>query len=148
LDALSEPQKVPAVAREHLGENPVVRDVILNGSGFTMVVRDPKKPENLDTYTYRAGKWDSRPVQVSLSDINRLDDDTFTLGKVNWSVIPNLMQQAYDGLDLENEEISSVSIDRLSGQNKVRIYISVNGDRGSGRLIAEGDGTNVDIARN
>ena len=147
FNALAEPEKVPVLLTDHLGYAPFVRSVNLYDTGFSAVVRDRAKPDNLDTYSFRYGEWDSDPVSVSVSDIERFEKVTFPLTAVTWSVIPSLQQQALDGLDLEGEEISSVGIDKLEG-DPPRIYIGVNGLRGNGRLIANADGTNVDIQRN
>jgi hypothetical protein len=57
------------------------------------------------------------------------------------------MQQALDGLDLEDEEITSVGYDKLAG-DPPRVYIGVQGLRGSGSLFANADGTNVVVRRN
>jgi hypothetical protein len=147
LNALVEPEKVPVLLTEHLGYSPFVRSVNLYDSGFSAVVRDRAKPENLDTYYFRNGEWTSDPVSVSLSDIERFEKVTFPLSAVRWDLIPSLQQQALDGLDLEGEEITSVGLDKLEG-DPPRIYIGVQGLRGNGRLIANADGTNVDIQRN
>lgn len=40
-----------------------------------------------------------------------------------------------------------MSFDRLPGE-RPRVYVGVTGRRGSGRLIANADGTDVDIQRN
>ena len=105
------------------------------------------KPENLDDWTYRDGEWSSRPVSVSLSEIEALDDTTFQPSQVAWAAIPGLVQQALDGLDLEDEHIDAVSFDRIAGEPP-RVYIGVTGLRGNGRLMANADGTEVEIARN
>lgn len=147
LNALENPEQVPLVARQYLGENPRVKRIHLYEWGFSMEVRDPKRPENLDDYRYMRGEWTSEPVSVSVSDIETLDQTTFTLGAVNWKAVPRLMQQALDGVDLEDESISAVSYDRLAG-NPPRVYMGVTGARGTGRLIANADGTHVEVARN
>jgi hypothetical protein len=147
FNALAEPQKVPVLLTQHLGYSPFVRSVNMYDTGFTAVVRDRDKPDNLDTYSFRYGNWSSEPVSVSVRDIESFEKVTFPLSAVSWDVIPSLIQQAYDGLDLEGEEITAVSLDKLEG-DPPRVYIGVNGLRGSGRLIANADGTGVEVARN
>lgn|GEM_PF-5034204 len=146
FDALAEPEEVPAIARKKLGEAPWVKSINLFHSGFVMVVRDPRNPDNLDRYTYDGGRWTSTPVSVSLDDIAKFDQTTFQFSQVNWKAVPGLIVKALSGLNLEGETISSVSYDRLQGQQP-RVYIGVSGLRGSGRLIANADGTNVDVKR-
>lgn len=148
LDSVGSPTEVPGLIRARFGESPSMRRVSLSRSGFSLELRDPAKPENLDTWSYgAAGTWTSRPVSVSQSDIDQLGEVTFPLGSVAWDKISTLVQQALDGLDLEGEAVDNVSIDRLAG-DPPRIYIGVSGLRGSGRLIARGDGADVEVKRN
>ena len=147
IDSVSSPTDVPGLIRSKFGESPSMRRVSLSRTGFSLELRDPAKPENLDTWSYSTGTWTSRPVSVSQSDIDELDAVTFSLGSISWEKIPGLVQQALDGLDLEGEAVENVGIDRLSG-DPPRIYIGVTGLRGSGRLIARGDGTGVEVKRN
>ena len=147
FDALATPEQVPRLAYEKFGEVLKVRHISLTRNGFTLEVRDAAKPDNLDTWRYDDGTWTSRPVSVTVRDIESLGATTFGLGAVNWAAVPSLMQRALDGLDLEGEEITAVSYDRLEGRAP-RVYIGVSGLRGSGRLIADADGTDVEIARN
>ncbi|MEI2715506.1 MAG: hypothetical protein V9E98_00655 [Candidatus Nanopelagicales bacterium] len=147
FNPLTDPTEVPLLLRQELGENVTVRRISLTNNGFSAEVRDPQKPENLDTYRYYGNTWDSDPVSMSMSDIENLDRTTFGLGAVDWTVIPDLQQQALAGLDLEDEEISVVSIDRIAGQQP-RVYISVSGARGYGSLISDARGRNVEVRRN
>lgn len=147
INALADPERVPTLIREHLGENPEIRRLSLNGNGFSVEVRDPAKPENMDDYAFYNGEWTTRPVSVTLSEIETFESVTFYLGDIRWAAVPGLIEQALDGLDLEGEEVGGVSFDRLAGE-RPRVYISVNGLRGSGRLLGNADGTGVDIKRN
>ena len=147
-DLLVDPAQVPLLVRARLGEAPSLRRIIVFRDGVSLEVRDPVKRDNLDTYRYTRGEWAApTPVSVTLREIEELDDVTFGLGAVRWTAIPGLIQRAYDGLDLEGEEITSVSVDRIKGRPP-RLYIGVSGLRGSGRLIANADGTDVEIRRN
>ncbi len=146
FDALAAPERVPRLAYEKFGEVLRVRRITLTRDGFTLEVRDPAKPDNLDTWRYDDGVWTSRPVSVTVREIEALGATTFGLGAVNWKAVPGLMQRALDGLDLEEEEISAVSYDRLEGRPP-RVYIGVSGLRGSGSLIADADGTDVEVRR-
>jgi hypothetical protein len=147
FDALATPEQVPRLAYEKFGEVLKVRRITLTRAGFTLEVRDATKPDNLDTWRYNEGAWTSRPVSVTVREIEALGATTFGLGAVNWKAVPGLMQQALDGLDLEGEEITAVSYDRLEGRAP-RVYIGVSGLRGSGSLLADADGTDVEVRRN
>ena len=82
-----------------------------------------------------------------MSEIEALDDTTFQPSQIAWEAIPILVDQALAGLDLEEEEVSAVSYDRIAGE-RPRVYIGVSGLRGNGRLIANADGTEVEVTRN
>ncbi|MFN8051753.1 MAG: hypothetical protein U0Q22_09970 [Acidimicrobiales bacterium] len=146
VNALDHPERVPDLVRAHLGENPDLRRITLDDSGFTVQVRDAVKRDNMDDYDFHRGVWTSRPVSVSLSEIADYEKVTFHLSDVNWEAVPGLIRQALDGLDLEGESVGAVGFDKLAG-DPPRVYIGVNGLRGSGRLIANADGTNVDVQR-
>ncbi len=147
VNALADPEKVPGLIREHLGESPEIRRLSLNSNGFSVQVRDPAKRDNMDDYDFYNGEWSTRPVSVSLSEIEAYESVTFFLGDIAWEKVPGLIDQALAGLDLEGEEVGNVGFDRLAGE-RPRVYISVNGLRGTGRLVAKADGTEVDIRRN
>ncbi len=148
FDGLADPVAVPVLLRRELGEDIVVRRVTLYDYGFRAEVRDPQHPQNLDEYSYAYGRWDTEPVSVSQYDIDRLDRTTFRLGAVDWSVIPGLQERALADLDLEDETISIVSVDRIEGQPQPRIYIAVSGARGYGSLLADARGGHVTVTRN
>ena len=147
FNPLSDPTEVPVLIREHLGgESPTIKRISLSEGSLYVTVRDPNKPENLDDYRFDGGTWNTSPVSVSQRDIDELDQTTFRLNQIAWDKIPHLQEQALAGLDLEGEEVTSVSIDRLLDQQP-RIYVSVQGLRGSGYLLATGDGGEVRIQR-
>mgnify|MGYP003610668875 FL=1 len=52
FNPLTDPTEVPLLLRQELGENVTVRRISLTNNGFSAEVRDPQKPENLDTYRY------------------------------------------------------------------------------------------------
>lgn len=147
FNPLADPTQVPVLLRRELGEDVTVRRVSLTDNGFSAEVRDPNKPENLDTYRYYGNTWDTDPISMSVSDIEALDRTTFGLGAVDWGVIPGLQRRALADLDLEEEEISVVSIDRIAGEPP-RIYIGISGARGNGSLISDARGRDVEVRRN
>jgi len=144
---LERPEQIPELLYDEFGEMPRLRRLIVSEDALSLELRDPAIPENLDTWRYADGEWTSTPVSVSQRDIDELDLVTFGPDAISWSAIPDLIDQAYAGVDLEEEEITSVSFDRISG-DPPRIYIGVNGLRGSGRLLAGADGSNVEVVRN
>jgi len=144
---LERPEQVPELLREKFGEVPRMRRLNLTDDGITLELRDPAKPENLDTWRYSDGEWTSTPVSVSLSEIEQFDETTFGPESIAWDSIPELIQHAYDGVELEDEEITTVSYDKLAGAPP-RVYIGISGLRGNGRLLGSADGTQYEVTRN
>ena len=146
VDYLADASEVPELLRERFGEVPMLRRLILMEDSIRAQIRDPQRPENMDDWVFRDGEWTSTPVSVSVSEIASFDDTTFVPGAIAWDRIPALIEATYDGVDLEEEEISSVSYDRIAG-DPPRVYIGVTGLRGSGRLLGLADGTEFDVER-
>jgi hypothetical protein len=146
FNALAHPEQVPGLIRAKVGDNPTLRRLSLSDNGFSMEVRDPGKPENLDTYSYFSGRWTNSPVFMSVRDIEELDKDTFKLSKIDFDLVPQLLGMAAEGLDLEGEQVTGISFDRIPG-DPVRVYVSVRGLRGAGHLLANADGTNARVTR-
>lgn len=144
---LDHPEQVPELIRARFGEVPRFTRLTLTDADVSLELRDPDIPDNLDLWRYSGGTWTSSPVSVSQSEIDELDVTTFGPESIVWEAIPGLIQQAYDGVDLEEEEINSVSFDRIAG-DPPRVYIGISGLRGSGSLLAAADGTGVEVRRN
>ena len=146
VDFLADATDVPDLLREQFGEVPQMRRLNLSEDSVRVQIRDPQRPENLDDWVYRAGEWTSTPVSVSVHEIEEFDETTFVPGAIAWDRIPALIEATYDGVDLEEETISSVSYDRIAG-DPPRVYIGVSGLRGNGRLLGLADGTEFDVER-
>jgi hypothetical protein len=144
---LRDPAAVESVLRERFDGSPTMRRLTIWSDMLAVEVRDPAKPENLDTYTFRAGQWTQSPVRVTMSEIEELDARVFTLADLDLTVVPGLIGMALEGLDLEGETVTAVSYDRVSDEGP-RVYVGVDGLRGSGSLIANADGSQPTIRRN
>lgn len=144
---LEHPEQVPDLLHAKFGEVPRFTRLTLTDSDVSLELRDPEIPENLDRWRYSGGEWSSTPVSVTQSQIDALDVTTFGPESITWAAVPGLIQQAYDGVDLEEEQIDSVSFDRLAG-DPPRVYIGISGLRGSGSLLAGADGSDVQVRRN
>ena len=146
VDYLQDASSVPTLLRDQFGEVPQLRRLTLTEDAVRAQTRDPERPENMDDWVYREGAWTSTPVSVSVHEIEQFDDVTFVPGAIAWDRIPALIEATYDGVDLEEESITSVSYDRIAG-DPPRVYIGVTGLRGSGRLLGLADGTEYDVER-
>jgi hypothetical protein len=144
---LADPDAVETLLTARFGGSPTMRRLIVWSDAVSAEVRDPAKPENLDTHSFRGGQWSTAPVRVSMSEIEELDARVFTLADLDLTKVPGLIAMALEGLDLEGEAVSAVSFDRLAGE-PARVYIGVDGLRGSGSLIADADGSDPHIRRN
>lgn len=145
-DLLADVELVPGMVRARLGTSPTMRRLSILPTTLAVEVRDPDIPENLDLHSYYAGQWHTQPVRVTLAEIERLDDTTFSLADIDFTVAEGLMSMALEGLALEGEQVTSISYDRLEGEAP-RVHIAVNGLRGSGSLTAGADGSNPRIRR-
>ncbi len=144
---LADPVSVTTLIDEHFAQPPTLRRLTILEGSVAMEVRDPGKPENVDKHAYYAGSWHVTPVRLMMSDIEELDETTFTPDEIDLAVVPGLVAMALEALDLEGEEVQSISFDRLAG-DPPRVYIGVDGLRGSGRLIANADGSDPTVRRN
>jgi hypothetical protein len=103
--------------------------------------QDPDEPTHLDSY-YTDGEFDPpQPIMTSASG----PDETalFSVGEVNWSGIPDLMETALEEVDVEDGTATSASVFRISGE--ITIQISVTGTRNSGTLRADATGKVTEI---
>ncbi len=147
VDLLVTPERIPELLRAQFGPEPSLRRINVSRDSISLELRDPAKPDNIDRWSWRDGAWTSSPVSVLQREIDEFDQVVFSPSTIDWSLIPDLVQRALDGVDLEDESVDGVSYDRLAGE-RPRVYIGVDGSRGSGRLIGDADGTNVEVRRN
>ena len=144
---LADPSAVETLLADRFAGSPTMRRLTIWADAVAVEVRDPAKPENLDTYSYRDGEWTTSPVRVTLSDIEELDARVFTLADLDLSKVPGLIAMALEGLALEGETVTAVSYDRIAGE-RPRVYFGIDGLRGSGSLMANADGSDPRIRRN
>ena len=110
---LADPVSVTTLIDEHFAQPPTLRRLTILEGSVAMEVRDPAKPQNVDKHAYYAGSWHMTPVRLMMSDIEELDETTFTPDEIDLGVVPGLMAMALEALDLEGEEVQSISFDRL-----------------------------------
>lgn len=104
--------------------------------------QDPRKPENLDRYTYRDGVLeDSEPVHVDQSLLDDLPNRLFALSEVNWAAISTLSETALVQLQIEDADVNHLGVDRGFDGGAVQLSLSVSGPRRSGSVEATADGT-------
>lgn len=53
---------------------------------ITIALQDPAKPENIDEYHFRDGKW-GEPQAVQISGSGKMDDNVWALSKIKFSTV-------------------------------------------------------------
>ncbi|MBM9463335.1 hypothetical protein JL108_07730 [Aeromicrobium sp. YIM 150415] len=102
-----------------------------------------------DDYTIRYG----RGSHDGPSTIQPDDTASFTLDEVSWAAIPSLARRAAQETGVTGEDphvhadVSRALTPSDDGSSPVRISIYVSGDYGSGALIADADGTVIEVRR-
>ena len=101
-------------------------------------VQDPKKPENVDGYTYKDGSLES-PVPVKIIGNGKIEDNVFRLSEVNLAALPKLTEEIMGKLkDIEGGTMVGYSIDRgLPFDKEIGIMPLVNSSRKS--ITADAD---------
>jgi len=117
--------------KEKLGtDDPNVLDLLVYDQYAMIKVQDPKKPENIDGYTYRDGKL-SDPAPVKIMGSGKIEDNVFRLSEVNLAALPKLTEEIREKLkDVEGGSIVGYSIDRgLPFKKDVEINPLLNSTR-------------------
>lgn len=80
---------------------------------ITIALQDPAKPENIDEYHFRDGKW-GEPQAVQISGSGKMDDNVWALSKIKFSTVAtvynNWNEKAKSLEGGANKELTSVDI--------------------------------------
>ena len=128
--------------RETVGaENPNVLKVVVYDSYAMAQVQDPKKPENIDGYTYRDGKM-SAAAPVKIMGNGKIEDNIFALNGVNFAALPALTKEIKEKLkDVEGSKMIGYTINRqLPFSKNIEIYALTDAARKSVRASADANG--------
>ncbi|MEQ1762270.1 MAG: hypothetical protein ABL984_03890 [Pyrinomonadaceae bacterium] len=119
-------------------DDPKVLDLLVYDSYIMVKVQDPKKPENIDGYTYKAGSLGS-PAPVKIIGNGKIEDNIFPLSEVNLAALPKLTEEIMGKLkDIEGGTMVGYSIDRgLPFNKEIGIDPLVNSTRKS--ITADAD---------
>ena len=102
-----------------------------------------------DDYSVRYG----RGSHDDPSTIQPDDTASFELDEVTWEAIPSLARRAVEEVGVSGDDLhihadaSRALIPLEDGSSPIRISIHVSGDYGSGSLVAEADGTVIEVRR-
>jgi hypothetical protein len=113
-------------------DNPNVLKVTVYDLYAMVEVQDPKKPENIDGYTWRDGKL-SQPNPVRIIGNGKIGDNVFPLKDVNFAGLPDLTKEIGEKLkDVEGGSMIGYTISRgLPFSKDVRILGLTNSTRKS-----------------
>jgi hypothetical protein len=119
-------------------DDPKALDLLVYDSYIMVKVQDPKKPENIDGYTYKDGSLGS-PAPVKIMGNGKIEDNVFPLSEVNLAALPKLTEEIMGKLkDVEGGTMVGYSIDRgLPFDKDIGIMPLVNSTRKS--ITADAD---------
>lgn len=92
----------------------VFQNVSFYKDGRIMIaLQDPAKPENIDEYQFRAGKW-GEPQAVQISGSGNMDDNVWTLSRIKFSTVAtvynNWNEKAKSLEGGANKELTSIDL--------------------------------------
>jgi hypothetical protein len=119
-------------------DDPKLLDLLVYDSYIMVKVQDPKKPENIDGYTFKEGSLGS-PVPVKIMGNGKIEDNVFPISEVNLAALPKLTEEIMAKLkDVEGGTMVGYSIDRgLPFDKEIGIMPLVNSSRRS--ITADAD---------
>ncbi len=118
-------------------EDPKVLDLLVYESYIMVKVQDPKKPENVDGYTYKDGSLGS-PAPVKIMGNGKIEDNVFSLSEVNLAALPKLTEEIMAKLkDVEGGSFTGYSIDKGMFGKELTIDPLVSGTRKT--IMADAD---------
>lgn len=131
---------VSALAEAVGTDNPNVLKISLYDQYAMVEVQDPKKPENIDGYTWRDGKL-SAPNPVKIIGNGKIEDNVFPLKDVNIAGLPDLTKEVMEKLkDVEGGKMIGYVINRgLPFKKDVRIMPLTDATRKSVSSEADKD---------
>jgi hypothetical protein len=113
-------------------DNPNILKLNLYDSYAMAEVQDPKKPENIDGYTWRDGKL-AGPNPVKIIGNGKIADNVFPLKDVNLDGLPDLTKEVQEKLkDVEGGKMIGYTVNRgLPFSKEIQITPLTNATRKS-----------------
>ena len=150
FSSVEEINKIKAVFTEKVGGDIKPLYIYFLSDYAELQAQDPKKPENVDQYSYRNDVFE-RQIPVKLSGPGKLKDNLFNLNDVALEKIPELVKDALErSKDLENPKVSIVRIAldpsfiTQKSKNKPEIRINIEGTRKNASMTADAQGKVLD----
>lgn len=93
-------------------------------------LQDPEKPQNIDEYTYKDGKW-SEPVAMQISGGGDMKDNVFPLNTIKFETVAKIIEQ----LEQKAKEVEGAKVSKT-------VYYNYNVMNQTGQWF-----TNIDRTR-
>jgi hypothetical protein len=121
-----------------LGGPLTVTSISIRPGDAFFTVRDPKRPGNLDNWSYDGKRWrDPEPVQTSRHELE--DTRSFAIAEVPaLGKLRDLVDRSLAELKIEQGRVEGVSVRRFK---TIEISVDIKGPRERGRVTFEADGT-------
>jgi len=132
-------EKAVGALRARVGGRPRVRSLSLWDDAASIEAQNPRRPADLDTYTYyRRTLQSPRPVQMSSSDEEKLEASLFYLDEVPFALIPGLARRAPTEVGIEGGRVTHLDVRRDDGV--LVMSFSVGSPRRSGSVVYDAAG--------
>jgi hypothetical protein len=93
-------------------DNPKLLKITIYDTYASAEVQDPKKPENVDNYSWRGGKM-APPSPVRIIGSGKIDENVFPLKDVNLDGLPDLTKEILEKLkDVEGGNMVGYTVSR------------------------------------
>lgn len=132
--------RIKAAFTEKIGDDVKFISFQINENYAITKAQDPKKPENVDEYTYRDGAME-KVVPVKLSGPGKLEDNLINLNDVALDKIPELVREALArSKDLEGAKAVQVRVAPDIMKGKPQISVDIVATRKNAMLVSDEKG--------
>ena len=146
FESVEEIAKIKAAFAEKIGGEVKILEMNLAENYSEIQAQDPRKPENVDQYTYRDGAME-KVVPVKISGSGKLEDNLFNINDVATEKIPDLVREAMErSKDLEDPKPSLVRLE-LDHKGKPEINVSISSTRKNALMVCDAKGNVIRYQR-
>lgn len=131
---------------EEVGEEPAqITELNISNSAVGIYAVDPSAPDELNAWEYRNGSvGPSSPVDYG-GDTEALSQNLFSTADVSASAIESALAEAPEAGEIEDGGIDGLTMVWMGPDLGVVMQISVSGERESGLVRFEPDGTFIEV---
>lgn len=121
----------------------IFQKIYFYGDGRIVVsLQDPSKPENIDSYTFKNGKWEE-PEAVKITGDGDMSTNLIPLSEIKFETVANIHKQLEEkAKTIEGAEVSDAMYYILNTVRKDKLWItSIEGTRDSYTGYFNADGS-------